>query len=73
MWNGVFIMAYGADPTSASWIIAGPATINILFFFISVPMIEERSLRRRPNTWPDYCARVSVLVPWFPSAAKKQQ
>jgi len=59
-WLGLFIigLAYGAPLyTSAGFLI-----MSGLFFFISIPMKEERMLERRPS-FKDYMERVPMLFP----------
>ena len=63
-WWGLFIFALAAD-SCYWWTIAGPLAITILFLFISIPMMEKRSLERRPG-YEELMKRVSALIPWFP-------
>jgi steroid 5-alpha reductase family enzyme len=44
---------------------AGAVAITLLFVFISLPMIDERMLARRP-AYAERMKRVSALVPWPP-------
>jgi steroid 5-alpha reductase family enzyme len=62
-WWGLYIFALAAD-ARYWWTIIGPAAITILFVFISIPMMEKRSLLRRPG----YAAirkKIPVFLPWF--------
>lgn len=63
-WWGLFLFAVaaGAPPW---WSVTGAAAITLLFVFVSIPMIERRSLERKSG-YKEYTERVSVLVPWFP-------
>ncbi len=63
-WWGLFLFGFSSDPSYA-WTIIGPIAITLLFLFISIPMMEERSLKRRP-TFKEYQKRVSKLLLWFP-------
>ena len=63
-WWGLFIFALAAD-SCYWWTIAGPLVITILFLFISIPMMDKRSLGRRPG-YEEHMERVSALIPWFP-------
>lgn len=65
VWWGLYLSAAAADP-SAWWAIVGPASITCLFVFISVPMIDERSKKRRPG-YETHMQKVSGIVPWFRS------
>ena len=63
-WVGLATLGYAADLTFV-YSGFGALTIVGLFVFISVPMIERRSLERRPG-YADHARRVSAIVPWFP-------
>ena len=63
-WWGLFVFALAADP-GAWWAGAGAAAITALFVFVSIPLLDRRSVARRP-AYADHMKRVSALVPWFP-------
>ena len=63
-WWGLYLFALAADP-SWWWTGVGAVSITLLFVFVSLPLIEERSRERRPD-WQAHAARVSRLVPWPP-------
>lgn len=63
-WWGLFLFALAADP-GAFWAGAGAAAISALFVFVSIPLLDRRSVARRPE-YADHIKRVSALVPWFP-------
>lgn len=67
-WWGVWLLGVAADPRAAGWTLAGPAAMTGLFVFISVPLLDKRSLERRPG-YAEHMRRVSALVPWFPKKA----
>lgn len=62
-WWGLYLFALAAHP-GAWWAIIGPLAITLLFFFISIPMIDRRMEGRRPG-YAEYSRGVSRLVPWF--------
>ena len=64
LWLSVWLFALAADPGSG-WTGIGLAAMIGLFVFISIPLLEARSLDRRPG-FDAYARRTSVLVPWFP-------
>ena len=64
-WWGLWLFGVAADPGQALWTLAGPAAMTALFVFISVPMLDKRSLDRRPG-YAEHIKRTSALVPWFP-------
>jgi steroid 5-alpha reductase family enzyme len=60
-WTGLFLFALAAD--SSAWRCAiGPVSMIALFVFGTIPMMEKRSLERRP-AYADVQKRVSMLVP----------
>jgi steroid 5-alpha reductase family enzyme len=63
-WWGLYLFTLAAAP-SWWWTVAGPAAITLLFLFISIPLLENRQIARRP-AYDGYRRRVSVFVPWFP-------
>ncbi|MEA1958548.1 MAG: DUF1295 domain-containing protein [Chloroflexota bacterium] len=62
-WWGLYLFGLAADP-SYWWTIAGPLAMTLLFVFISIPMMDKRSLARRPE-YAEHMKRVSAFVPWF--------
>jgi len=64
-WVGLALLGYAADP-SFVWSGSGALTITIMFVFVSVPMLDDRSLERRP-AYAEHMRRVSGIIPWFPS------
>ena len=63
-WWGLLLFALAADP-GAWWAGVGAAAITCLFVFASIPLLDRRSVARRP-AYADHMKRVSALVPWFP-------
>ncbi len=60
-WWGIFLFGLAADP--GSWAFgAGALAITLLFVFISVPLLDARSLARRPG-YAAHVARVPALFP----------
>lgn len=62
-WWGLALFGLAADPHL--WSVAGAAAITVMFVFISVPLLDERSAARRPG-YRDHMQRVSALVPMPP-------
>ena len=59
-WWGLFLFALAAD---RAWLaIAGPLAINVLFVAISIPLLDRRSIERRP-AYADHITKVPGLVP----------
>jgi steroid 5-alpha reductase family enzyme len=63
-WWGLYLFALAAD-LKAWWTIVGPLGVSVLFVTVSIPLIETRMLRRRPD-YERVRAEVSMLIPWFP-------
>jgi steroid 5-alpha reductase family enzyme len=63
-WWGLYLLGLAADP-SYWWTVMGPLSITLMFLFISIPMIDKRSLERRPH-YAGHMKRVSACIPWFP-------
>lgn len=62
-WWGLALFACAASST-AWWVWIGPVAITLLFFFVSIPLIDARMVARRPG-YAEYAKRVSRLAPWF--------
>ena len=60
-WCGLYLFGLAADP-HWWWTIAGPVVMVLLFQTASIPMMEDRSLERRPE-YADYQRRVPKLLP----------
>lgn len=61
MWCGLYLFGLAADP-SWWWTVAGPVVMVLLFETASIPMMEDRSLQRRPE-YAAYQRRVPRLLP----------
>lgn len=46
-WWGLYIAALAADAGRTWWTVIGPLNITCLFYFYSIPGMEERTLERR--------------------------
>ena len=60
-WWGLWIFALAADP-GWWWTVVGPAAMTALFVFASIPMMDRRSVERRPG-YAEYRDRVPALLP----------
>jgi len=60
-WWGLWLFALAADP-AWWWTVIGPIAMTAMFLGASIPMMEKRSLARRP-AYATYAAEVSVIVP----------
>ena len=64
-WWGLFLFGFAAAPSEWTWTIVGAAAITIMFFFISVPMMEKRQLEKKPH-FQAIIDSTSMLIPFFP-------
>lgn len=60
-WVSMALFGLSADP-GAWWVLLGPAAMLAMFLGASIPMMEERSLARRP-AYAEVVARVPMLLP----------
>lgn len=65
-WWGLALFGLAADPHA--WSVAGALAMMLMFVFVSVPLLDERSAARRPG-YRDHMKRVSALIPMPPRAA----
>ncbi|WP_246002203.1 DUF1295 domain-containing protein [Allorhizocola rhizosphaerae] len=62
VWWGLWLFGLAADP-SWWWTIVGPIAMVVLFVGVSIPLMEKRSLARRPD-YPVYQRDVPMLIPF---------
>ena len=63
-WWGIWLFGVAARPGVGWWTLAGPLAITAMFLFASIPLLDRRSLERRP-AYALRMRKVSPLVPWF--------
>jgi steroid 5-alpha reductase family enzyme len=64
-WWGLMLFGLAAAPGQWPWIIPGALAMTAMFLFVSIPLMDQRSLERRPG-YGAYMRRVSRLVPLPP-------
>ena len=64
-WFALALFGVAASPADAWWLFIGAAVMLALFLGASIPMMEQRSLERRPE-YQQVIDRVSRFVPWPP-------
>lgn len=64
-WFGLLLFGLAAYPQGWYWQITGFVAMSLMFLFASIPMMEQRSLERRPD-YQRTIDTVSMLVPWPP-------
>lgn len=65
-WWGLALFGLAADPHW--WSVAGAVAMTAMFWFVSIPLLDERSAARRPG-YREHMKRVSALVPLPPRGA----
>jgi steroid 5-alpha reductase family enzyme len=60
-WWGMWLFGLAAAP-AWWWTVVGPIAMVLLFTFVSVPMMDRRSLERRP-AYAEHMRRVPALLP----------
>jgi steroid 5-alpha reductase family enzyme len=70
-WTGLWLFALASNP-SWWWTVVGPLLIIAMFQGASIPMMERRSLERRPS-YADYQSRVAKLLPLRPRSSRPAQ
>jgi steroid 5-alpha reductase family enzyme len=70
-WWGLYFVGLAAN-YQYWWTIVGPVIITLLFLFISIPLMEKKQTKKRPE-YEEYKERVSRLIPWFPGKESKTE
>jgi steroid 5-alpha reductase family enzyme len=60
-WTGLALFGLAADP-SWWWSLLGPVAMIVMFVTASIPMLDTRSIERRPG-YADHMRRVPALLP----------
>ncbi len=68
-WVSLALFGLAASPDDTWWIFGGAIAMLAMFMFASIPMMEKRSLERRPD-YQDVIDRVSVFLPLPPKAKR---
>jgi steroid 5-alpha reductase family enzyme len=63
-WWGLYLFAVAVD-AGAWWTGTGALAISVLFGVVSLPLIERRMLKRRPD-YKEHCEKVPLLFPLPP-------
>lgn len=64
-WVGLMLFGIAAYPEGSWWLVLGAVLMAAMFMFASIPMMDQRSLERRP-AYAEHMKKVSALVPWPP-------
>jgi steroid 5-alpha reductase family enzyme len=72
IWWSLWLFGLGADPAWARWAVAAPVAMTAMFLFVSIPLIEKRSLERRTG-YQQVIDETSMLIPWPPRAPRSSE
>ena len=64
-WTGLFLFGMAAYPEGWYWMSIGCVAMTLMFVLASIPMMEKRSLERRPQ-YQEVIDSVSMLIPLPP-------
>ena len=64
-WAGLALFGVAAVPSTWWWVLPGAIAMLVMFLLASIPMIDKRSLARRPE-YAAHMQQVSGFMPWFP-------
>ena len=64
-WAGLTLFGVAAVPEAWWWVLPGAIAMLAMFLLASIPMIDKRSMERRP-AYAEHMSEVSGFVPWFP-------
>jgi steroid 5-alpha reductase family enzyme len=65
-WWGLWLFGFAAS-SSWYWSVIGPVAITAMFLLASIPMLDQRSLARRPG-YAEHMKRVPALIPRRPQS-----
>jgi steroid 5-alpha reductase family enzyme len=65
IWWSLYFFGLAANPGWSSWTIAAPLAMSGMFLFVSIPLLEKRSLARRPG-YQQVIDETSMLIPLPP-------
>jgi len=61
-WWGLWLFGVAASPGDLWWTAIGPVAITLMFRYASIPMLDERSVLRRPG-YAEHMQRVPAVIP----------
>lgn len=63
-WGRLALFGLAAVPEAWWWVLPGAVTMLTMFLLASIPMIDKRSIERRP-AYAEHVKHVSAFVPWL--------
>lgn len=68
-WWSLWLFGLAADPAWARLAVVAPLAMSGMFLFVSIPLLEKRSLERRAN-YQQVIDETSMLIPLPPRSAR---
>lgn len=69
IWWSLFAFGMAANPEWAKWAVLAPSAMTAMFLFVSIPLLEKRSLERRAG-YQQVIDETSMLIPLPPRRSK---
>ena len=69
IWWSFFLFGLAADPAWAKTAVLAPLAMTSMFLFVSIPLLEKRSLERRAN-YQQVIDETSMLIPLPPRSSE---
>ena len=70
IWWSLFLFGMAADPEWARWAVLAPIAMTAMFLFVSIPLLEKRSLERRAG-YQRVIDETSMLIPLPPRQPRR--
>lgn len=61
MWWGVWLMYVSVRGFETMWYLVGPVAMTCMFLFISIPLMEKRQLKNKPD-YAEYKRETRILI-----------
>lgn len=61
MWWGVWLMYVSVRGFETLWFVVGPVAMTCMFLFISIPLMEKRQLKNKPD-YAEYKRETRILI-----------
>ncbi|HEY9544620.1 MAG TPA: DUF1295 domain-containing protein, partial [Solimonas sp.] len=64
-WWGLMLFGLAVAPDQWWWLVLGALAMTVMFVFVSIPFMDQRSVERRP-AYAQHMRKVSGLLPLPP-------
>jgi len=69
-WWSLYLFGMAAHPVWAKWTVLAPTAMTAMFLFVSIPLLEKRSLERRAG-YQKVIDETSMLIPMPPRRSQE--